>query len=590
MRKLISDFLYAFDFNAPGLAVLKLPTGYGKTELFMELAKRTCMGKIARAIYASPLRALNEDLYYKLEERGYCVVHQRARQYMERSESPFFHRKVVVTTIDTLGFSVYKVPTAEMSDIVEGYVMKDERTRGHFSIPRANISDSVVLIDEPHLAFTESGLERLLLGILQYLLASKATVILASATLTDLMLRKIDYIKRRVEDKIGVKLQYEKCIYAKECSFSSNTRDEEFDQVQAKKNVEMEIHTSKQLIDKVLELIASRDATRKLIVLNSPREAIKVYRKIQEQNIEGTGEVFMLHGLLSRNDREETTRKLLENKNKPFTLVATQVVEAGLDVSADLLITDLAPIQSLVQRMGRVSRWDQDESGRIEIVVDEHKMNNSEDYGPYGKDLVDSALKALSEIKGSLKPKIPASMEGFKGYMDLVDYAESILAPRYEEPALSLGKLLSLSSEPQEQIVFDFLSGRIGRNAVTIQGFILDADGSKVVENKNVEPGQLESMDKLMLPVWLLERLLDSDDGKSITVIVEEKGSIVIREKGLDKLRDIIRRSKKGGAGTHKHYDVFKLNYSLINENIKGVLVPRSLYNKIAREGVDYGE
>src|SRR5205823_15081295 len=37
-------------------------------------------------------------------------------------------------------------------------------------------------------------------------------------------------------------------------------------------------------------------------------------------------------------------------------LVATQVAEMSLDLSADLLISDIAPIPSLIQRMGRLNR------------------------------------------------------------------------------------------------------------------------------------------------------------------------------------------------------------------------------------------
>ncbi|MEM9494159.1 MAG: helicase-related protein, partial [Myxococcota bacterium] len=49
-------------------------------------------------------------------------------------------------------------------------------------------------------------------------------------------------------------------------------------------------------------------------------------------------------------------------------LVATQVVEAGVDISARLLISDLAPWASLVQRAGRAGRRERDRGARIIVV------------------------------------------------------------------------------------------------------------------------------------------------------------------------------------------------------------------------------
>jgi CRISPR-associated endonuclease/helicase Cas3 len=45
-----------------------------------------------------------------------------------------------------------------------------------------------------------------------------------------------------------------------------------------------------------------------------------------------------------------------QNENKGKILVATQVVEASLDLDADILFTEICPLDSLVQRMGRVAR------------------------------------------------------------------------------------------------------------------------------------------------------------------------------------------------------------------------------------------
>jgi CRISPR-associated endonuclease/helicase Cas3 len=74
-------------------------------------------------------------------------------------------------------------------------------------------------------------------------------------------------------------------------------------------------------------------------------------------------------------------------------IVATQVVEAGVDLSAGCLITELAPWPSLVQRFGRCARYGG--SGKV-LVVD--RGRDEATAAPYPPEELDSAWEALQQL------------------------------------------------------------------------------------------------------------------------------------------------------------------------------------------------
>jgi CRISPR-associated endonuclease/helicase Cas3 len=74
-------------------------------------------------------------------------------------------------------------------------------------------------------------------------------------------------------------------------------------------------------------------------------------------------------------------------------IVATQVVEAGVDISATGLVTQLAPWPSLVQRFGRAGRY----GGSAQVVVVD-RLLTGEDCLPYVESELDAAKRALSLV------------------------------------------------------------------------------------------------------------------------------------------------------------------------------------------------
>lgn len=103
-----------------------------------------------------------------------------------------------------------------------------------------------------------------------------------------------------------------------------------------------------------------------LVIRNTVDRAQSLYTELGKQFGD---DVLLLHGRIAvgpRADRTEECLRLLgapqddEPPSRPSRLivVATQLAEQSFDVDADLLITDLAPIDLLLQRIGRLHRHD----------------------------------------------------------------------------------------------------------------------------------------------------------------------------------------------------------------------------------------
>jgi CRISPR-associated endonuclease/helicase Cas3 len=111
-------------------------------------------------------------------------------------------------------------------------------------------------------------------------------------------------------------------------------------------------------------ITAARQGKKVLVVSNTVKTAVSIYKKIGEKlEDKDKFELVLLHSRFTDQHRQEKTEQvysLMPNKrkcsNRPCIIVSTQIVEASLDLDADLLFSDAAPADSLIQRMGRVYR------------------------------------------------------------------------------------------------------------------------------------------------------------------------------------------------------------------------------------------
>lgn len=102
-----------------------------------------------------------------------------------------------------------------------------------------------------------------------------------------------------------------------------------------------------------------KSGKRTLVVANRVAQAQEIYNRLKEELFG----VHLLHSRFTRSNRTEKERTLLKNlrsknhKNETQALVATQVIEVSLDVSFDTIFTEIAPVDDLLQRFGRVNRY-----------------------------------------------------------------------------------------------------------------------------------------------------------------------------------------------------------------------------------------
>ena len=123
-------------------------------------------------------------------------------------------------------------------------------------------------------------------------------------------------------------------------------------------NLRHNVKVIEKLID--TDFILSKFQKNKILVIcNTVKEAQRVYTELKEK-ISDKKLINLFHSKFIKRDRtikENEILKLGNKNNKDFGIwIATQVVEASLDIDFDILITELSDLSGLFQRMGRCYR------------------------------------------------------------------------------------------------------------------------------------------------------------------------------------------------------------------------------------------
>jgi CRISPR-associated endonuclease/helicase Cas3 len=358
--------------------VLVAPTGSGKTEFALLWAKKANR----KFIYTLPLRVALNDIYarFKGEKKGqkklfddkeFGILHSTAFiEYVKESQegkadmsietkvssSKLFSYPVMLTTPDQVFLTSLN------------YYGSDKLISVY--------PQSAVLIDEiqaydPEMAAT-------ILRTLEIINEVKGDILIITATLPP-------YFKKFLQEKnIGIKEIVDvsdlKGMDIKNLNVKRHRIEVVDDNlVEPKKNGEDKVTGWKINTEKIEDIFSKYPGKNKLIIVNNVSKAISLYEDLKEKYGEEDKKVFLLHSRMIEKEKSTVIGKMeesMENKEKEVILVATQIVEASVDLDFDVLLTELSPIDSQIQRWGRVYR-------SRDVDYDKNKDVNPEDANIY---------------------------------------------------------------------------------------------------------------------------------------------------------------------------------------------------------------
>ncbi len=366
----------------PGIFILEAPMGIGKTEAALAgaqlLANRTAAGGIffglptqatanglfERVISWSEKQAENNPMGNSIRlAHGLSEFDPRYRMFLGKSqitddepEEELKENRLYAHT----WFNGRK--QALLADFVVGTVdqiLMSALKKKHVMLRHLGMASKIVIIDECHAydVYTSEYLDRTLTWMGMY----GQPVIVLSATLPAQRRRQLvaAYLNERVDNipkEIETAMGYPLLTY----SAGETVLQKQLQSDSTQLVVNVESLNVDRLVDFLTEEL--KDGGCAAIILNTVRRVQEVARLLKEELPDK--EILELHSRYLYPDRKEREEVLLRRmgkgslakERKGFILVASQVAEQSLDFDADILITELCPMDLLLQRMGREHR------------------------------------------------------------------------------------------------------------------------------------------------------------------------------------------------------------------------------------------
>ncbi|MBC7216914.1 MAG: CRISPR-associated helicase Cas3' [Candidatus Caldatribacterium sp.] len=353
---LLHDFQRRAAASPADVLWLRAPTGTGKTEALLLWA-----GDTERLLYLLPTQATVNAMWKRLRriygDGRVALAHGRA-SYMLRRESD-------EDPLDTRLFgSVFAKPATVAT--LDQYLLAHLNGR-HWEERRSLSQRAALILDEIH------AYEPYTLGLLVEALEREmpSRLALASATLPPALLALFPK---------GELIEAEDPLWRR-----------------ARHRLVLQDGSVQEGLPAAIAY--AREGKTVLIVANTIGDAQSLYRTLRDEF--GWERRYLLHARFIFRDRQAKEAQV-EKPRSGTIFIATQVVEVSLDISYDVLMTEVAPIDALVQRMGRVNR--RGEKSLAPVVV--YRQWSKGTQRVYGREILELSLRLLESL-----PETPTDRE-----------------------------------------------------------------------------------------------------------------------------------------------------------------------------------
>lgn len=360
--------------SEPALYILEDATGSGKTEAALHLALRLAARGDARGVYfALPTIATADALYPRVSSKLDQAVRpggqslQRLRAHSRAKTRQGDPSTGEPTTVAACTAWLAERPKAALlADAAVGTL--DQALLAvlpvrHQSLRIAGLKDKVLIIDEVH-AY-DPYMAELTQTLIAHQLRAGRSVVVLTATLPSglrarLLTNALSVLGR--EDEPAVPVGRGVTIAS-----SRGVQGHPIDEPPTSRRIRVRHIASEEEALAVLEAARARGATAAW-VRNTVDEVLVAAEKARTRGLEP----LVLHGRFTIDDRDRLERELMgrlgpdagPGRRRGTVLIATQVVEQSLDIDVDEMVTDLAPVEFIIQRAGRLHRHARDPTGK----------------------------------------------------------------------------------------------------------------------------------------------------------------------------------------------------------------------------------